>query len=255
MRTGVDDGGRTVDRQKLPAARPSTRSPERRRHLPGMLTAGSIQPRSRQHRQDRRRRRRRCRVAAVITYDDVPNGVHRSVMAGATPCDRRGEPGPVRHLGKAATWAMGRRRPRSIPAESSTYQVDMSAPGGLRSRRGPQTRAPVIHEDWPDNVAGVSTPLQSRGYRTGAESDVVVSSPADLTPKQAHLEPDVAVASWGDDGPHHLVPKPERIWPSVAWGARSSASTRATCAGHDGRRRRVGAAQSVWNPWRPCWRV
>jgi len=95
--------------------------------------------------------------------------------------------------------------------------------------------APEVHERWPGNVAGVIDHPFNRGdlEKALAESDHVVEfSGRNSRQKQAHLEPDVAVARWDEQGrltvwsPNQNAHLARRPWP-----AGSSASARATSAG------------------------
>lgn len=151
-------------------------------------------------------------VAAVITYDDVPKRrFTRSVMAEALPPFAIGGENQdqyvisekARYVGD---WVAAVAAVDVYTAEKALDLIEVEyevLPAVFDPEEALKPGAPVIHEDWPDNVAGVIEHPFNRGdiEQALAESDVVVEFAGKTSrQKQAHLEPDVAVASWGDDG-------------------------------------------------------
>ena len=122
---------------------------------------------------------------------------------------RRREPGPVHPLRQGPLYRRldsRRRRHRRLHRGESPRSHRggiRSAPRGVRPGGGSRPGAPVIHKRWKDNVAGVIDHPFGRGdlEEALAESDHVVEfTGRNSRQKQAHMEPDAAVARWDDDG-------------------------------------------------------
>ena len=151
-------------------------------------------------------------VAAVITHADVPKrGFTRSVMAEGLPpfayetenLDQYILSDKARYIGDwvAAVAAVDLYvAERALDLIEVEYEVlpavfdpeDALAPG-----------APVVHKGWKDNVAGVIEHPFNRGDLDAAlasSAHVAEFSGRNSRQKQAHMEPDAAIASWDDKG-------------------------------------------------------
>jgi xanthine dehydrogenase molybdenum-binding subunit len=151
-------------------------------------------------------------VAAVITYADVPKRrFTRSVMAeGLPPFAYEGEnqdqfilSDKARYIGD---WIAAVAAIDVYTAERALDLIDVEyevLPGVFDSEEALKPGAPVVHDGWNDNVAGVIDHPFSRGdldAALAASAHVVEFSGRNSRQKQAHLEPDVAVASWDEKG-------------------------------------------------------
>jgi xanthine dehydrogenase molybdenum-binding subunit len=151
-------------------------------------------------------------VVAVITYEDVPKrGFTRSVMAeGLPPFAYEGEnqdqfilSDKARYLGDwvAAVAAVDvYTAERALDLIEVQYEV---LPAVFDPEEALKPGAPTVHEGWKDNVAGVIDHPFNRGdldAALAASAHVVSFSGRNSRQKQAHLEPDVAVAAWDPAG-------------------------------------------------------
>jgi xanthine dehydrogenase molybdenum-binding subunit len=183
--------------------------------LPGML-AGRILTSPHAHarvvRIDTSQARALPGVAAVITYDDVPKRAFtRSVMAeGLPPFAYEGEnqdqfilSDKARYVGDwiAAVAAVDvYTAERALGLIEVEYEV---LPAVFDPEEALRPGAPVVHERWTGNVAAVIDHPFNRGdleAGLAASAHVVEFSGRNSRQKQAHLEPDVAVASWDNAG-------------------------------------------------------
>jgi xanthine dehydrogenase molybdenum-binding subunit len=150
-------------------------------------------------------------VAAVITHEDVPQlPFTRSVMAeGLPPFAYEGEnqdqfvlSDKARYIGD---WIAAVAAVYVYTAERALDLIEVEyeeLPAVFDPEEALKPGAPVVHERWPGNVAGVIDHPFNRGdLETAlAESDYVVEfSGRNSRQKQAHLEPDVAVARWDEE--------------------------------------------------------
>jgi xanthine dehydrogenase molybdenum-binding subunit len=183
--------------------------------LPGMLVGRiltSPHAHARVVRIDTSRARSLPGVAAVITHEDVPkSSFTRSVMAeGLPPFAYEGEnqdqfilSDKARYVGDwiAAVAAVDvYTAERALGLIEVEYEV---LPAVFDPEEAQKPGAPVIHERWKDNVAGSIGHPFSRGdvKKAFADSDHIVEfSGRNSRQKQAHMEPDVAVARWDDKG-------------------------------------------------------
>jgi xanthine dehydrogenase molybdenum-binding subunit len=151
-------------------------------------------------------------VAAVITFADVPKrSFTRSVMAeGLPPFAYEGEnqdqyilSDKARYIGDwiaAAAAVDVYTAERALDLIEVEYEV---LPGVFDPEDALQPGAPVVHEGWKDNVAAVIDHPFNRGDLEAALAEaahVVEFSGRNSRQKQAHMEPDVAVASWDEKG-------------------------------------------------------
>jgi xanthine dehydrogenase molybdenum-binding subunit len=151
-------------------------------------------------------------VAAVITYADVPKrGFTRSVMAeGLPPFAYEGEnldqfilSDKARYIGDwiAAAAAIDvYTAERALDLIEVEYEV---LPAVFDPEQSLEPGAPVVHEGWKDNLAAVIDHPFNRGdldAALAASAHVVEFSGRSSRQKQAHMEPDVAVASWDEKG-------------------------------------------------------
>ncbi len=183
--------------------------------LPGML-AGRILTSPHAHARvvgiDTAKARALPGVAAVITYADVPKRPFtRSVMAeGLPPFAYEGEnqdqfilSDKARYIGDwiAAVAAVDvYTAERALDLIEVEYEV---LPAVFDPEDALRPGAPVVHEGWKGNVAAVIDHPFNRGdvdAALAASPHVVEFSGRNSRQKQAHMEPDVAVASWDSSG-------------------------------------------------------
>jgi xanthine dehydrogenase molybdenum-binding subunit len=183
--------------------------------LPGML-AGRIltSPHAHAHiiRIDTSRARALPGVVAVITYADVPKRAFtRSVMAeGLPPFAYEGEnqdqfilSDKARYIGD---WIAAVAALDVYTAERALDLIEVeyeALPAVFDPERALEPGAPVVHDGWKDNIAAVIDHPFNRGdleAALAASAHVVEFSGRNSRQKQAHLEPDVAVASWDEKG-------------------------------------------------------
>ena len=151
-------------------------------------------------------------VKAVITHEDVPKrGFTRSVMAeGLPPFAYEGEnqdqyilSDKARYIGD---WIAAVAAVDVYTAERALDLIEVEyekLPAVFDPEEALKPGAPVVHQGWQDNIAGVIDHPFSRGdvEQALAESDHVVEfSGRNSRQKQAHMEPDVAVARWDERG-------------------------------------------------------
>ncbi len=151
-------------------------------------------------------------VAAVITHDDVPKrGFTRSVMAeGLPPFAYEGEnqdqfilSDKARYVGDwiAAVAAVDvYTAERALDLIEVEYEV---LPGVFDPEEALRPGAPVVHEGWSSNIAAVIDHPFNRGdleAALAASTHVVQFSGCNSRQKQAHMEPDVAIAAWDSSG-------------------------------------------------------
>ncbi len=151
-------------------------------------------------------------VAAVITHEDVPKtSFTRSVMAeGLPPFAYEGENQDQFILSDKARctgdWIAAVAAIDVYTAERALDLIEVEfeeLPAVFDPEEALKPGAPVIHERWKDNVAGVIDHPFNRGdiEKALAESDHVVEfSGRNSRQKQAHMEPDVALARWDETG-------------------------------------------------------
>lgn len=183
--------------------------------LPGML-AGRILMSPHAHarilRVDTSKARALPGVAAVITHADVPKrGFTRSVMAeGLPPFAYEGEnqdqyilSDKARYIGD---WIAAAAAVDIYTAERALDLIEVEyeiLPGVFDPEDALKPEAPVVHDGWKDNVAAVIDHPFNRGDLDAAlasSAHVVEFSGRNSRQKQAHMEPDVAVASWDEKG-------------------------------------------------------
>ncbi|MCL5735091.1 MAG: molybdopterin-dependent oxidoreductase [Actinobacteria bacterium] len=183
--------------------------------LPGMLT-GRILTSPYAHAKilsiDTSKAKALAGVAAVITHEDVPKlRFTRSVMAeGLPPFAYEGEnqdqfilSDKARYVGD---WIAAVAAVDTYTAEKALDLIEVEyeqLPAVFDPEEALKPGSPIIHEGWPGNVAGVIDHPFSRGDldKALADSDYVVEFRGrNSRQKQAHLEPDVAVARWEPDG-------------------------------------------------------
>ncbi len=151
-------------------------------------------------------------VVAVITYDDVPKrGFTRSVMAeGLPPFAYEGEnqdqfilSDKARYIGDwiaAAAAVDVYTAERALDLIEVEYEV---LPAVFDPEEALEGGAPVVHDGWQDNVAAVIDHPFNRGdldAEMEASAHVVEFSGRNSRQKQAHMEPDVAIAAWDAKG-------------------------------------------------------
>lgn len=151
-------------------------------------------------------------VEAVITHEDVPKlPFTRSAMAEALPSYAyKGEnqdqfilSDKARYVGD---WIAAVAAVDVYTAECALDLIEVEyeeLPAVFDPEEALKPGAPVVHERWKDNIAGVVDFRFNRGdlQKALAESDHVVEfSGRNSRQKQAHLEPDVAVARWDENG-------------------------------------------------------
>ncbi len=151
-------------------------------------------------------------VVAVITHDDVPKrGFTRSVMAeGLPPFAYEGEnqdqfilSDKARYIGDwiAAVAAVDvYTAERALDLIEVEYEV---LPAVFDPEEALEAGAPVVHDGWKDNVAAVIDHPFNRGDLDAgmeASAHVVEFSGRNSRQKQAHMEPDVAIAAWDAKG-------------------------------------------------------
>lgn len=183
--------------------------------LPGML-AGRILVSPYAHARvvsiDTSRARALPGVEAVLTHEDVPKlPFTRSAMAEALPSsayesenqDQFILSDKARYVGD---WIAAVAAVDVYTAERALDLIEVEyeeLPAVFDSEEALKPGAPVVHERWKDNIAGVIDFRFNRGdlRKALAESDHVVEfSGRNSRQKQAHLEPDVAVARWDEHG-------------------------------------------------------
>lgn len=151
-------------------------------------------------------------VEAVITFEDVPKlPFTRSAMAEGFPAvvyegenqDQYILSDKARYIGD---WIAAVAAVDIYTAEKALDLIEVEyeeLPAVFDPEEAMKPGAPVIHERWKDNIAGIIVHPFNRGDMEKAfeESDYVVEfSGHNSRQKQAHLEPDVAVARWDEDG-------------------------------------------------------
>ena len=151
-------------------------------------------------------------VAAVITHEDCPKlGFTRSAMAEGFPTvayegenqDQFILSDKARYIGD---WIAAVAAVDVYTAERALDLIEVEyekLPAVFDPEEAMKPGAPVIHSRWKDNIAGVIVHPFSRGdmEKAFAESDAVVEfSGRNSMQKQAHLEPDVALARWDEKG-------------------------------------------------------
>ena len=151
-------------------------------------------------------------VAAVITYEDVPKrSFTRSVMAEALPPfayegenqDQYILSDKARYVGD---WIAAVAAVDVYTAERALDLIEVEyepLPAIFDPAEALEPGAPTVHERWRDNVAGVIEHSFNRGDldKALAESEYLVEfSGRNSRQKQAHMEPDVAVARWDEHG-------------------------------------------------------
>jgi xanthine dehydrogenase molybdenum-binding subunit len=151
-------------------------------------------------------------VAAVLTHADVPQLMFtRSVMAeGLPPFAYEGEnqdqfilSDKARYVGD---WIAAVAATDVYAAEQALDLIEVEyeiLPGVFDPEEAVKPGAPVVHERWRDNVAGVIEHPFNKGdvEEALAGSEYVVEfSGRNSRQKQAHMEPDVAVARWDEEG-------------------------------------------------------
>ncbi len=151
-------------------------------------------------------------VAAVITYEDVPKRAFtRSVMAeGLPPFAYEGEnldqfilSDKARYVGD---WIAAAAAVDVYTAERALDLIEVEyemLPAVFDPEDAVQPEAPVVHDGWKGNVAAVIDHPFNRGdleEALAASAHVAEFSGRNSRQKQAHLEPDVAVASWDSAG-------------------------------------------------------
>ena len=151
-------------------------------------------------------------VAAVLTHEDVPNMTFtRSVMAEALPpFAYEGENRDQYILSEKARyvgdWIAAVAAIDVYTAERALDLIEVEyeqLPAVFDPEEALKPGAPIVHEGWKDNVAGVIEHPFTRGDldKALAESAHVVEfSGRSSRQKQAHMEPDVAVARWDERG-------------------------------------------------------
>jgi xanthine dehydrogenase molybdenum-binding subunit len=151
-------------------------------------------------------------VAAVLTHADVPKLTFtRSVMAeGLPPFAYEGEnqdqyilSDKARYVGD---WVAAVAAFDVYTAEKALDLIEVEyerLPAVFDSEEALKAGAPIVHERWKNNVAGTIDHPFNRGDldQALAESDHVVEfTGRNSRQKQAHMEPDVAVARWDEAG-------------------------------------------------------
>ena len=151
-------------------------------------------------------------VAAVITHEDVPKrNFTRSVMAeGMPPFAYEGENQDQFILSEKARymgdWIAAVAAVDIYTAEKALDLIEVvyePLPAVFDPEEALKPGAPVIHDRWQGNVAAVIEHPFTRGdlVKALAESDHVVEfSGRNSRQKQAHMEPDVALARWDEEG-------------------------------------------------------
>jgi xanthine dehydrogenase molybdenum-binding subunit len=151
-------------------------------------------------------------VEAVITHEDVPkSGFTRSAMAEGFPevvyeeenRDQFILSNKARYKGD---WIAAVAAVDVYTAEKALDLIEVDyeeLPAVFDPEEAMKPGAPVIHDRWKDNIAGVKEHPFSRGdmEKAFAESAYVVEfSGRNSRQKHAHLEPDVALAHWDASG-------------------------------------------------------
>ena len=151
-------------------------------------------------------------VAVVITHEDVPKlGFTRSAMAEGLPSfvyegenqDQFILSEKARYIGD---WIAAVAAIDIYTAEKALDLIEVEyeqLPAVFDPEEAMKTGAPVIHDRWKNNIAGTIEHPFSRGdmEKAFAESDIVVEfSGRNSRQKHAHLEPDVALARWDEEG-------------------------------------------------------
>ena len=151
-------------------------------------------------------------VEAVITHEDVPKlGFTRSAMAEGFPAvayegenqDQFILSDKARYMGD---WIAAVAAVDVYTAEKALGLIDVEyeqLPAVFDPEEAMKPGAPVIHDRWKDNIAGHMEHPFSRGDMEKAFSEsafVAEFSGRNSRQKQAHMEPDVALAQWGEDG-------------------------------------------------------
>ncbi len=151
-------------------------------------------------------------VAAVITHADVPKlSFTRSVMAeGLPPFAYEGENQDQYILSDKARcfgdWIAAVAAVDVYTAEQALDLIEVEyeeLPTVFDPEEALQPGAPVVQERWKDNIAGIIDHPFNRGEleKALADSDYVVEfTGRNSRQKQAHMEPDVAVARWDEAG-------------------------------------------------------
>jgi xanthine dehydrogenase molybdenum-binding subunit len=151
-------------------------------------------------------------VVAVITHDDVPQlPFTRSVMAeGLPPFAYEGENQDQFILSEKARyvgdWIAAVAAVDLYTAERALDLIVVEyepLPAVFNPEEALKPGAPVLHERWPDNLAGVIEHPFNRGdleEALAASDHAVEFSGHNSRQKQAHMEPDVAVAQWDQAG-------------------------------------------------------
>jgi xanthine dehydrogenase molybdenum-binding subunit len=146
----------------------------------------------------------------VITHADVPRGASPARDGRATPFAYEGEnqdqyilTDKARYIGDwiAAVAAVDvYTAERALDLIEVEYEV---LPAVFDPEDALEASAPVIHQRWKDNVAAVIDHPFNRGDLDGAlaaSAHVVEFSGRNSRQKQAHMEPDVALAAWDESG-------------------------------------------------------
>ena len=183
--------------------------------LPGMLAGRILRspyPHAKIVKIDTSRAKNLRGVEAVITFEDVPKlPFTRSAMAEGFPAvvyegenqDQYILSDKARYIGD---WIAAVAAVDIYTAEKALDLIEVEyeeLPAVFDPEEAMKPGAPVIHERWKDNIAGIIVHPFNRGDMEKAfeESDYVVEfSGHNSRQKQAHLEPDVAVARWDEDG-------------------------------------------------------
>jgi len=151
-------------------------------------------------------------VAAVITHEDVPKlGFTRSAMAEGFPAVAyKGENQDQFILSEKARyvgdWVAAVAALDVYTAEKALDLIEVEyeqLPAVFDPEEAAKPGAPAIHDRWQDNIAGVIEHPFNRGdvEKALAESDYVVEfSGRNSRQKHAHMEPDVALARWDEEG-------------------------------------------------------
>jgi xanthine dehydrogenase molybdenum-binding subunit len=151
-------------------------------------------------------------VEAVITFADVPKRPFtRSVMAeGLPPFAYEGENQDQYILSDKARyqgdWIAAAAAVDAYTAERALDLIEVEyevLPAVFDIDDALKPGAPIVHDAWKDNVAGVIEHPFNRGDLEAAltaSAYVVEFSGRNSRQKQAHLEPDVAVAAWDAAG-------------------------------------------------------